>query len=611
MRALLRLSVKTEGPFLIMSGLQPGEVVSQKQKLFESLKGGDKQVRNNEDGYVHKLDDLKRLQRFLIMGTEGGSYYAKEQTLTRENIECLDRLIKDGKGLQAVNEIKEVSVNRRNVKQNSVLLAYSICARNNDKDTKRAAYAVISEVCRIPTHLFMFVKFCEQESKNDIKDAVFVGSGWGRAHKRAISKWYTNFVNQPEKLARLVSKFKNREGWTHKDLLRVSHTSTRDRSVGFILRFIVRGLEKAREMYIDNAMDTDNDTISQLDRLDKLFTAFEKASNCSDVQELCSLVREYELTWEQCNSALLKSKEVWMALLPHMPIEAAVRNLGRMTSYGLFTDKSDSEKLILEKILSIGTLDESVARTESKIDTDDSEAKGDQSRVKAKRKNLLHPFKILLAIITYKAGKGDKGSLKWIPNKNIIMALDTAFYQAFEGVEPTGKKFYLGVDVSGSMSQGVLGIENMTCATAAAAMMMVTARTEQNCIIKGFSYDMRNIGIKPTDSLAEVEKKMNVIPMGSTDCAKPMLDAMENKIKDIDVFVIYTDNETWFGRIHPCEAIRQYRKYSERPNAKLVVVGMCATEFTIADQDDQNMIDVVGFDSAAPRLLSEFALDRI
>jgi hypothetical protein len=50
-------------------------------------------------------------------------------------------------------------------------------------------------------------------------------------------------------------------------------------------------------------------------------------------------------------------------------------------------------------------LDESVARTEIKIDTDDSEATGDQSRVKAKRKNLLHPFKILLAIITYKAGK--------------------------------------------------------------------------------------------------------------------------------------------------------------------------------------------------------------
>jgi 60 kDa SS-A/Ro ribonucleoprotein len=80
----------------------------------------------------------------------------------------------------------------------------------------------------------------------------------------------------------------------------------------------------------------------------------------------------------------------------------------------------------------------------------------------------------------------------------------------------------------------------------------------------------------------------------------------------LQYFTLIEKNQIYrFGRIHPCEAIRQYRKYSERPSAKLVVVGMCATEFTIADQDDPNMIDVVGFDSAAPRLLSEFALDRI
>ena len=33
--------------------------------------------------------------------------------------------------------------------------------------------------------------------------------------------------------------------------------------------------------------------------------------------------------------------------------------------------------------------------------------------------------------------------------------------------------------------------------------------------------------------------------MGGTDCAKPMFDAMDKKIKDVDVFIVYTDNETW------------------------------------------------------------------
>lgn len=68
------------------------------------------------------------------------------------------------------------------------------------------------------------------------------GTGWGRAHKRAVSNWYTNFQKNPEKLARLVTKFKNRESWCHKDVLRLAHTSTQDRAVGFILRYCCRFL---------------------------------------------------------------------------------------------------------------------------------------------------------------------------------------------------------------------------------------------------------------------------------------------------------------------------------------------------------------------------------
>ena len=73
------------------------------------------------------------------------------------------------------------------------------------------------------------------------------------------------------------------------------------------------------------------------------------------------------------------------------------------------------------------------------------------------KRNVIHPFKILIGLVQYRHGRGDKGSLAWIPNKKILEALDNAFYQAFDKVEPTGKKYFLGVDVSGSMSQPVLG----------------------------------------------------------------------------------------------------------------------------------------------------------
>lgn len=45
-------------------------------------------------------------------------------------------------------------------------------------------------------------------------------------------------------------------------------------------------------------------------------------------------------------------------------------------------------------------------------------------------------------------------------------------------------------------------------------------------------------------------------------------------------------------------------------DAWLVVVGMTATEFTIADPTDRGMLDVVGFDTATPEMISQFASGR-
>jgi 60 kDa SS-A/Ro ribonucleoprotein len=96
---------------------------------------------------------------------------------------------------------------------------------------------------------------------------------------------------------------------------------------------------------------------------------------------------------------------------------------------------------------------------------------------------------------------------------------------------------------------------------------------------------------------------------GATDCALPMLYALHRKLP-IDVFEILTDSETWCGQIHPMQALKQYRQ-EMGINAKLVVVGMTATQFTIADPADPLCLDVVGFSTETPRLISDFALGKI
>ena len=76
--------------------------------------------------------------------------------------------------------------------------------------------------------------------------------------------------------------------------------------------------------------------------------------------------------------------------------------------------------------------------------------------------------------------------------------------------------------------------------------------------------------------------------------------------REIDAFVIYTDSETWAGSVHPAQALAEYRRASGI-DARLVVVGMVSNGFSIADPNDPGMLDVVGFDTATPQLISDFA----
>ncbi|MEZ5391614.1 MAG: hypothetical protein R2724_01780 [Bryobacterales bacterium] len=135
---------------------------------------------------------------------------------------------------------------------------------------------------------------------------------------------------------------------------------------------------------------------------------------------------------------------------------------------------------------------------------------------------------------------------------------------------------------------------------------MVIARTEPHHHEEAaFAHRMTEAEVAASDSLADVCRKTDAVPFGATDCALPMLDALERKLA-VDCFVVLTDSETWFGDVHPAEALRRYRAETGIA-AKLVVVGMISNGFSIADPEDAGMLDVVGFDTAAPSVITDFA----
>ena len=120
----------------------------------------------------------------------------------------------------------------------------------------------------------------------------------------------------------------------------------------------------------------------------------------------------------------------------------------------------------------------------------------------------------------------------------------------------------------------------------------------------GLGSGLTPLSISPRQRLDDVVQSISNLPFGGTDCALPMVEALKHHW-EVDAFVVYTDSETWAGDIHPAQALRRYR---ERMGiaAKLVVVAMTSNGFSIADPDDAGMLDVVGFDTATPQVISDF-----
>jgi 60 kDa SS-A/Ro ribonucleoprotein len=96
---------------------------------------------------------------------------------------------------------------------------------------------------------------------------------------------------------------------------------------------------------------------------------------------------------------------------------------------------------------------------------------------------------------------------------------------------------------------------------------------------------------------------------GGTDCAVPIKFAYAHGLL-YDAFIVYTDNETHGGQGHVNEWLKKYRdRFNSK--AKLIVVAMTSTNFSINDPTDKYGLDVVGFDASTPQVINQFIRGEI
>lgn len=315
-------------------------------------------------------------------------------------------------------------------------------------------------------------------------------------------------------------------------------------------------------------------------------------TSVSDLYKAIKLVRDHGLVREQIPTHFLNSSDIWTELLKSkgangkqtgMPLEAMTRNLGKFSSLPNFMGQENTNTIC--------------ARLSSEEDI---------------QRSRIHPFKVLVASRIYGAGHALKGALSWTVSPRVRDKLTATFLRSFKNVPPTGKRYMVALDVSGSMSAMCMGSPAISCREASAALALVLYETEPHVYLRGFSAaHVPGTGFYNFNPCArhgmtlEQFIKATDVPFGSTDCSLPMRRAIDENL-DVDVFIVMTDNETYAGAMHPQVALENYRKHANKPNAKLIVVGMTANCLTIADPNDRNTLNLAGFDASMPEIIAMF-----
>lgn len=273
----------------------------------------NKQHKNEAGGYVYEADKFTRLIRFLILGSDNGSYYATAREATYENYDNLLSCLQED-GVKTVDEIVRVSRAGIAPKNSPAIFALSIAMHLGDDKTRSHAATHMRDVCRTSTDMF--------ECADTLKK---IGAGWGQAKKRAFREWYES--KTPDQLAYQVAKYQSRNGRSHRDMLRL--TKTHAEALQPVYAWVIKG------------------EVSEA--TPELLRGFEEMKKATNAHDAAHLVEKYSLPHECVLTDFKKEPLVQMELLKKMPVFAMIRNLASYTQSGLF-NKQEALNLVTSKL---------------------------------------------------------------------------------------------------------------------------------------------------------------------------------------------------------------------------------------------------------------------
>ena len=167
---------------------------------------------------------MEALRSFLLFGSKKGTLNLDSPSpILNEAGAVLDLLTQD-LGDSIITEILELTKNiclPTYVKKNCIFVLALVAKKSKSQKT---AYNAFPDICKTSDDLFLFVSYCERVSEK---------TGWGSAHKKAISKWYNS--EEPLDLAVKVTDNVAGKGWCHKDIIQLGHVKPKNAGIYNVL----------------------------------------------------------------------------------------------------------------------------------------------------------------------------------------------------------------------------------------------------------------------------------------------------------------------------------------------------------------------------------------
>ena len=509
------------------------------------------QTKLSSGAVVFLQDKFAVLRKALIMGTVSDTFYNSKFKLTREFEECIINCAKED-GARTADIIKTVSDEGLSIRVDSCIFALVVLSVYAPTEF----YSIANKVVRTLSHFHLFTSFVKEYR------------GFGTVIQKFGKEWFLTKDNKY--LTYQFLKFNQRNGWSVRDQLRKFRPNPGEDETKNRLFAYATGKSDRYGTVAQLISESDG----QLDQIGW----YEWLKNNPTPENTIKAVEEGRLTHEMVAPLGGMSSKVWSILFKSMPMTATIRNLANLSSHRVFDEK---ENLIL--------LDQRLNNKE------------------ALRQGRIHPYQLLLAGKVYRSGGrllNTKSEKTWDKIQFVENILDDALALSFDTQEPTNQTYFLGIDVSSSMTSTFGPDHLITSAEVAALMALITARTEKFSYMYGFFREIRDLGISAKDSFQSALARVSNKTFGSTNVGAVYDYAMARKLK-IDTFAFYTDCESW-GGTQAYQKLNQYRR-AVNPLAKAVYVSITARNGTLADPKDFASLTIGGFDPQAPRIIGQFS----